>query len=107
MAERDQAGPEEVKSARAAIDPGRLLPGEDPDGYLLEDAIHWVAVYSELLAGKTRVLDATIKELEAATHAETQSELTHDQTLLLAELERFQRRLRFWHDREVELRGAS
>lgn len=66
-----------------------------------------MAVYTELLAGKSRILDLTLKELESAAHGETQSELVHDQTLLLAELDRFHRRLRFWHEREMELRRSG
>lgn len=72
----------------------------------MEDVEHWVAVYTELLAGKSRILEATVQEMDGASHDDTRQELVSDQTLLLAELERFQRRLRFWHEREAALRGA-
>lgn len=103
----EKPDPETVEAAREAITPDRLLPGEEPGSHLLEDVQHWVAVYTELLAGKSRILDLTLQELESATHDETQDELVHDQTLLLAELDRFQRRLQYWHDREMELRRAG
>jgi hypothetical protein len=103
----DKPDPEAVNAAREAIAPDRLLPGEDPERHLLEDAEHWVAVYTELLTGKSRILDLTVHELQSANYSETQDELVHDRTLLLAELERFQRRLRFWNERELELRRSS
>lgn len=103
----DRPDPQAVDAARQAIAPDRLLPGEDPDRHSLNDATHWVAVYTELLAGKSRILDLTLQTMEAADHSETQSELVHDQTLLLTELDRFQRRLRYWHERELELRQSG
>lgn len=42
-----------------AIDPGTLLPGEDPDSLFLEDAVHCVGVYGELLAMKAALLQVT------------------------------------------------
>jgi hypothetical protein len=98
--------PEAVRAADAAIDPDRLLPGEDPDSELLDDAEHWEAVYTELLAAKARILNTTLEQIEEAKHRIAQRELETDQTLLLAEIERFQRRLRHWHEREIELRGG-
>lgn len=102
---RDQADPDAIRAAEEAIEPGRLLPGEDPESLLLDDSQHWAAVYTELLMTKTRILDATLEQMEAATHPAVQDELQSDQTVLVTEIERFQRRLRYWHDREVELRG--
>jgi hypothetical protein len=101
----DHADPKAEQAAHEAIDPDRLLPSEDPDARHIDDAQHWVAVYTELLATKARILDTTLEQMEAAKHPAVAYELQTDQTVLLAEIERFQRRLRFWHDREVELRG--
>jgi hypothetical protein len=84
-----------------------VLPGEDLETDHLDDVEHWVAVYTELVAGKARILDATLVEMETARHDDTRNELVSDQTLLLAELDRFQRRLRFWHEREIDLRAAG
>ncbi len=68
-----------------------------------DDAQHWVAVYTELLATKARILDITLEQMERTKRDEVQRELQGDQTVLLSEIERFQRRLRYWHDRELEL----
>lgn len=99
--------PETRRAAREAISPSRLLPGEDQDSPRLDDAMHWMTVYSELLAGKARMLDMLLKQLEVADRDETRLELTHDQTIMLAEIERFQKRLRYWHECEMRLRGEQ
>jgi hypothetical protein len=40
------------EAADKAVDQERLLEGENPETPYLEDAAHWVTVYSELLAVK-------------------------------------------------------
>ena len=42
------------EAADKAVDPDRLLEGEDPSTTYLDDATHWVTVYSELLGGQAR-----------------------------------------------------
>jgi hypothetical protein len=95
--------PEARKAAVEATDPNRLLPGEERDSRLADDVEHWVAVYTELLAAKALILDTTLQQLEKATREEVHQELQGDQTVLLNQIERFQRRLRYWHDREIEI----
>ena len=52
------------------------------------------------------MLDSATQSMEAARHGEVGVELRNDQTILLAELSRFQRRLDFWHARQTELEGG-
>ena len=93
------------RAAENAVDQDRLLPNEDPASRTLEDVEHWVAVYTELLAGKARLLDVLLQQMEATRQEDATREFVGDQTMMLAEIDRFQRRLRFWHDREMEVRG--
>lgn len=87
--------------------PDRLLPGEESDVSRIEDAMHWMAVYTELLAGKARMLDLLLKQIDDTDRDEIRDELTHDQAIMLTELERFQRRLNYWHEREMRLREQA
>ena len=75
--------PEEA--GEKAVDDDRLLEGEDPKTPYLDDATHWVTVYTELLGVK--------RELVGVTEAQ------------LPEMKRFSRRLEFWRQRCVELGG--
>jgi hypothetical protein len=99
--------PESEEAAHAAsdaVDPERLLPNEDPDSTYLEDAEHWRSVYDELLDAKASILDLTRTRIEAASGLPVCDELSLDEKVMLAELRRLQRRLRFWTARVAELR---
>jgi hypothetical protein len=93
--------PEAMDAARKAVDADRLLPGEDPESMVTDDVRHWIAVYSELLAAKQRILGATLDAMQNADQEAARQELTTDRTVLSAEVERFQRRLAFWSDRDT------
>jgi hypothetical protein len=106
-------GPEVPTHAEArdaaldAVEPHRLLEGEDENTAFPEDAVHWAKVYGELLDFKRSLL--TLAEERTATmdaDAEAEVEET-DRKLLLAEAARFERRLDFWQERVTYLRGAS
>jgi hypothetical protein len=102
----DRLEPEEaVDAANDAVDPDRLLPGEDPESRLLEDAEHWRAVYRELLDAKASIVDLTHSQLEGTSEVPVRDELSNDEQIMLAEQRRLQRRLRFWDDRAAELAG--
>lgn len=91
------------EAALASTDPERLLLNETADSNYLEDARHWVGVYTELVAGKARILDQMLQELERSRHPAVRDELDKDQIVMLSELDRFNRRLQFWQRREIEL----
>ncbi|HEX6350287.1 MAG TPA: hypothetical protein VF160_12960 [Candidatus Dormibacteraeota bacterium] len=82
--------------ALRAVDPDTLLPGERESGQLPEDAVHWVTVYSELLATKEKLL-ANLHQLMERQSAEIQDELERaDVRVIEAQMDRFRRRLEYW-----------
>jgi hypothetical protein len=82
------------------MDPDHRLPGEEEseDSPLLEDAQHWLQVYAELLTFK-RTLMRTAEIHKEGAPAPVVDEVSNDQVLLQSELERLQRRHRYWQDR--------
>ena len=104
MSDRSQSE-EAADAASDAVDPERLLPNEDPDSPYLEDAEHWRSVYDELLDAKASILDLTRTRIEATSAPPVRDELSLDEKVMLAELQRLQRRLRHWTARAAELRN--
>jgi hypothetical protein len=94
------------ESIDAASNPHRMLPGEDPRSRFVEDAQHWISVYTELLAFKEAILQragSVIAELnDAAVH-----DASIDHRLLDAQVVRYRERLAFWSARLTELERAS
>jgi hypothetical protein len=107
MAEDDDRDPEDtIEGQRAlqAVDPDRLLPGENPDTPHLEDAAHWVTVYSELVLFKERLLDTAQLGLTQLTASVARAEAAGtDLVVLSAERDRLRSRLDFWKRRQREL----
>jgi hypothetical protein len=102
------AGPTQEASdelaAEEAVEPDRLLPGEDPPTANLEDALHWVQVYDELLSFKWTLIVTTREQMEAMGET-TQEEVGRtDLRVLEAEKRRLERRLSLWSARVLELR---
>ncbi len=85
-------------------DPDHRLPGEreSETSPLLEDAQHWLHVYSELLTFKRTLLQTAEIHKEDAPAAVV-TEVTNDQILLQSELERLLERHDFWQDRVARL----
>ena len=48
----------EKRAAQKSVDPDRLIEGEDPGTRYVEDAAHWITVYSELVLFKERLVDS-------------------------------------------------
>jgi hypothetical protein len=76
-------------------EPGRLLPGEDPDTTFEDDARHFVSVYAELL----HFQEVAVSQAEESQEAADGEHLAH----LRVERDRLQRRLEFWQRRHHEL----
>jgi hypothetical protein len=89
------------------MDPEHRLPGErDSEASpLLEDAQHWLNVYGELLAFKRTLLRTAEIHKEGAAEAVV-AEVSGDQVLLQSELDRLERRHRFWQARALELQRS-
>lgn len=101
----DTSGAEQA--ALEEVAPDRLLAGEEEDTRHLDDAVHWIKVYTELLEFKRSVL-ATTEESVETMDPDASREITEtDLKTLLAEALRFERRLTFWRARAAELQGES
>lgn len=46
-----------------ALDGPTVLPGEDPASMLVEDAVHWIRVYGELLGVKAACWNASTRRV--------------------------------------------
>jgi len=86
----------------APFDADQALPGEDPLTTYLEDAIHWIHVYEELLGFKRHVIGSADEVLEQAS-PEVAREGNADKDLLRAQAQRYEKRLEFWRSRAREL----
>ena len=99
--------PHALDAAKKSVDRTRLLPAEDPNTSLVEDAEHWMRVYEELVSGKQEILQVLAENAtNASAEARTELEQT-DSVTLHEELERFERRLSFWRGRHRELSGGE
>lgn len=85
-----------------ALDPNALLEGEEPESMYLEDAVHWIAVYTELV-GLKKELIARIGSLTGRMTEDAAQAAEFDDKLLRAEAARFQSRLDFWVERAQRL----
>lgn len=89
-----------------AADPEALLPGEDPELTYLQDAVHWVRVYGELLELKLALLDRADQVLESVSD-DAMREADIDDRLLRAEAARYTARQQYWKQRVTELAASS
>lgn len=92
--------------AERLVDPEHRLPGEvdSERSPLLEDAQHWLLVYRELLTFKRTLLRTAEVHKDGASEA-VATEVSGDQTLLRAELDRLEQRHHFWERRAQELQA--
>ncbi len=98
---------EDERAALEQVEPDRLLAGEDEGTRHLDDAMHWVKVYSELLEFKRSVL-ATTEEHVVTMDADASVEVQQtDLKALHAEALRFERRLVYWRTRTAALQADS
>lgn len=90
-----------------AVDQDRLLEGENPATPYLEDAVHWVTVYSELLSVKRDLVGVSEQALPDLPKEAREELANTDLVVLDAEMKRFSSRLAYWRQRCVELGGAT
>jgi hypothetical protein len=94
----------EKRAASRAVDPDRLLDGEDPETRYIEDTAHWITVYSELVLFKERLVDSASDALRNMTEPHARDEVGKTDLLVLtAERDRLRRRLDYWKERQREL----
>jgi hypothetical protein len=94
-------------AAQEAVEPDRLLPGEDERTPHMDDALHWMKVYSELLDFKRRLLVVTDERLVSMGDAARAEVEETDLKVLRAEADRLERRFDFWTGRAAAMREPS
>lgn len=92
--------------ARALLKRDRLLEGEDPESMRPQDTRHWISVYREMIAFKDDLLKRVTGRLEHVSAA-ARSDLSDDVTLIQGQLDRYQRRMDFWVERQLELEDLT
>ena len=102
--------PGKVEAQNAALDavePERLLDGEDEQTTYADDAVHWTKVYRELLEFKHTLLNVAEQSVVSMGDDAGSEVKDTDLKVLKAEAARFERRLAFWQLRTNELSGRS
>jgi hypothetical protein len=89
--------------ARRALDRTRLLDGENPDSLQLEDAVHWGAVYGELIEFKQILLGQMRKSLQQLPVEAAAEIRTVDMGIIRSQLERYYACRAFWEQRHENL----
>lgn len=103
----EKPAPDTEAAALEQVQPDRLLEGEDERTQHLDDAVHWVKVYMELLEFKRSVL-ATAEEHVGTMDPDAGAEVQKtDLKALHAETLRFERRLVFWRERIAALQDQA
>jgi hypothetical protein len=91
---------------RRAVDPGRLLAGEDPATQQPEDARRWVELYAELLTVVAPILES-LRSSMVGMSAQAVEELNDTELVLLErQVSRLRARLQYWGHRSQELAGT-
>ncbi|MFN2451746.1 MAG: hypothetical protein ABR541_05275 [Candidatus Dormibacteria bacterium] len=88
------------------MDPGVGLPDEDLESAVAEDALHWLAVYDELIEMKEGLLRRADELLRWASE-ETVKEGSFDVRVLQTQAERYRIRRSNWAHRAEELLAAG
>jgi DNA-binding CsgD family transcriptional regulator len=83
------------------------MEGEDPDSTHVEDARHWVAIYTQMLEFKERLLDRARDDSEALPRPARQKVRGEDLVTLERERAKVEERLQFWRQRHWELAGID
>lgn len=82
-----------------------LLPGEEPDSVYVDDAVHWISVYQELLGARHQLLEDLDRGV-ADSSPEAQRGLDEvDWPALAEQQQQHLRRLAFWRGRLQSLQG--
>jgi DNA-binding response OmpR family regulator len=91
---------------RALSKGDRLLEGEDPESMRPQDTRHWIGVYREMIAFKDDLLKRVTGNLEHVSAA-AKVDLADDVTLIKGQLDRYQRRMDFWVERQLGLEDLT
>jgi hypothetical protein len=89
-----------------AVDDRALLPGENPGSLCIEDAVHWLRVYGELIPVKLSLLERLEQSRQDLTD-DAVEDLEVDAKLLGAQTDRYKARYEYWLERAKQLGGAA
>jgi hypothetical protein len=89
--------------ARRALDRTRLLEGENPDSLQVDDAVHWSAVYAEMIGFKQILLAQMRKSLQQLPVEAAAEIRTVDMAIIRKQLERYEACRAFWEQRQENL----
>jgi hypothetical protein len=87
-----------------AQEASQLMPGEDPHTIHLEDAEHWLAVYTELMAMVASVVKTPPPPQPASP---TPGPADDEMAFIQERLQALDDRLQFWRQRLVELQTVG
>jgi hypothetical protein len=87
---------------KEAVDPEKLLEGEDPGSAHPEDAAHWYSVYRELRDFKLKLIEQTSAMTEEMSPDAQRVVEGTDLPILRLELARLETRLKFWKARRPD-----
>lgn len=83
------------------------MEGENPETDHVEDARHWVSIYTQMLEFKERLLDRAVDDARMLPLPARQKVEEEDITALESERARVERRLQFWRQRHWDLAGID
>lgn len=84
----------------------RYVEGEDPSSKKPGDARHWVALYGEMIDFKNQLLQRMSRRLPGLSKGARKA-LDADVRLMQSQRSRYQRRLKFWSERQADLAGLK
>ncbi|MEO6797507.1 MAG: hypothetical protein ABI401_09305 [Candidatus Dormibacter sp.] len=90
---------------RKAVEQSRLMPGENPATMEPGDILHWLTVYSELVAFKSKILTDMRRTLPNMTEEAASEVAGIDVELVERQKTRYGARLGFWEQRAREIAG--
>jgi DNA-binding response OmpR family regulator len=82
-----------------------LLEGEDSDTRYAQDARHWVAIYTELIAFRSSILARVHEQVRKLPPSSRAAASAADVRVIEAQLMRYRRRLEFWYGRQWAMEG--
>jgi hypothetical protein len=90
---------EPEEAAEEAVDPDRLLPGEDPNTTWAEDILMYRQAYADLVDFKRDLISSARDDIAHMSPLAAKEASTTDLVILEEELARLLRRLEFWQAR--------
>ena len=94
------------KAALESVSTTLLMPGEDPSSPYLRDAVHWIAVYSELYSFTVGIVDRFRAGMLDLQEPAQQYLRSHDVLVHEKQIQRFAERLAFWRQRAADLQAV-